>query len=42
MSATSKECMPNASDDKNADNESKDANEDKWIKPKKCMLINYF
>ena len=42
MSSTVKEHAPNVSDDKNANNESKNTNADKWVKPKKCMLINCF
>ena len=42
MSTTAKECTPNVSNDENANNERKVMNENKWIKPKKCMQINYF
>ena len=42
MSATSKERVTNVLDEKNAKNERKDMNEDKWLKPKKYMTINYY
>ena len=42
MSAIAKKFMPDVYDDKNEDNKSKVMNEDKWIKPKNCMPINYF
>ena len=42
MSATEKEHTPNVSDEKNANNERKCTNEDKWFKLKKCIPIKYF
>ena len=42
MSATSNENIPNGLECKNIDNESKFANEDKQIQPKKCMPMNNF
>ena len=41
MSATVNEYAPIFSDDMNVNNESKNMNEDKWFKPKKCAPINY-
>ena len=42
MRATEKECVPIGLEDDNLNNEGKDMIECKWVKPKKCMPINYF
>ena len=36
------ECMPNVSDDKKLNNESKDVNENDWFNPQKCMPTKNF
>ena len=42
MNATEKEQMPNVSNYKKENNESKAINEDKWFQPKKFLPTNYF
>ena len=42
MSATAKEHVPNLSEIKNENNESKEMNGGKWFNPKKCTLVNCF
>ena len=42
MRSTSKKHVQNGLDGENLNNESKELKEDKWVKPKNCMPINYF